>query len=93
MTLERVRLTSKEIDRAIESIPDCTVWEWHKRHHRVVANAATEKALQYIVNWLRNFETTHDQIAVLRIGRGHGLDMAAEELEAWLKASKNEAKE
>lgn len=52
-----------------------------------VANYFRDRTLRQVLCWLEEFEAAHhDVVDVIRIGRGHGLEMAAEELKTMLEA-------
>ena len=90
MDIMQCRLTDKQITVAIEGVP-FTSGGWQYRFNRAIADAATEKALRCILLWLKEFEEKHqlDTLSnkyslIIRTLHGHGLNMAAEELEALL---------
>ena len=92
MDMVQCRLTDEEITMAVEAVPNrgvsVTPTAWGLRFDRAIADAATEKALRSVLLWLQEFEGMHSSRAeeIIAIGRGHGLEMAAEELEAMLAA-------
>lgn len=87
--MQKFRLTDEEILAAAATVPaDLPDRILAEEALRVVADTATEKALREVVVYLKGFEAHHlrpeDFIA---IGRGHGLDMAAGELEDELEVT------
>ena len=90
MDIMQCRLTDEEITVALEGV-SFTPGGWQYRLYRGVADAATEQALRCILLWLKEFEEKHqlDTLSnkyslIIRTLHGHGLQMAAEELEALL---------
>ena len=83
MNIEECQLTDREILTVL--LHDGADGEVDNIDRRI-ANSATEKALRSVLRWLQEFEGMHSSQAVdiIRIGRGHGLEMAADELEAML---------
>mgnify|MGYP001558682680 CR=1 FL=1 len=84
------RLTNEEITVAVDGVSS-TPSAWRFPCDRAIADAATEKALRYVLTWLQGFETSHRHIHGYYsdfpgISRSHGLRMATEELEAMLAA-------
>ena len=88
MNIEQCRLTDPEfLKLLLDNGADGEV-DWMDR---LITNAATEKALRYVLTWLQGFETSHRHIHGYYsdfpgISRSHGLRMATEELEAMLAA-------
>ena len=82
MDMEQFRLTDEEIRTVLTGLPNGTYGEGL----RGIADATTEKALRSVLLWLREFERMHSRPEeFIAIGRGHGLEMAANELEEMLK--------
>ena len=90
MDIMQCRLTEEEITTTMEAVPNhgvpMTPTEWGLQFDHAVADAATEKALRCVLLWLQEFEDSHNDGGenVISIMRGHGLEMAADELEALL---------
>ena len=99
MDIVQCRLTEEEIAVALEVVRNETVTFYARGlpFEKAIADAGTEKALRCVLVWLREFEDNHRPIQqVVHDGDiiktqlvwgllGHGLDMAAEELETLLK--------
>ena len=90
MDIKQCRLTKDEISGAIDATPYAGISDtntaWGDEYDRAVADAATAKALCCVLLWLQEFEDNHRAMPedVTGIDRGHGLEMAAAELEALL---------
>ena len=85
MNIEQYRLTDREILTVL--LHDGADGEVDNIDRRI-ANSATEKTLRVMLLWLQEFEDMHSSRAedIIAIGRGHGLEMAAAELETMLAA-------
>mgnify|MGYP001605688180 CR=1 FL=1 len=92
MDIMQCRLTDKQITVAAEGV-SFTPGGWQYHLDRAIADAATEKALRCVLVWLQEFEDTHSDSGekIISIGRGHGLEMAAEELEELLAVDRASA--
>lgn len=82
MDIDQCRLTPEEIWTALTT-------RAYTDEHQLIADAATEKTLRTVALWLRGFEREYPDRPehMVACWRGHGLEMAADVLEAILAAA------